>query len=75
MNEYIAKQLCTLADGTRLAEGRRIRLTSDAARYPLAVGWIGPYSPPPAKKPPAKPARKRRTAPKKKAASAQEPKS
>ena len=73
MNEYIAKQLCTLADGTRLAEGRRIRLTSDAARYPLAVGWIGPYSPP-AKKPPAKPARKRRTAPKKKAASAREPK-
>lgn len=64
MNDYVAKQLCTLADGTRLAEGRRVTLTPEAARYPLAVGWIARHESPPPKKPPAKPARKRRTAPK-----------
>ena len=74
MIDYIAKQPCTLADGARLAEGQRIRLTSAAARYPLALGWIGPAEPPPpeasAKKAASKPARKRRTPPKKKTAPA-----
>ena len=74
MNDYVALRRCVLADGTRLGEGDRATLGADAARYPLAVGWIAPAAPertaaaPAGGKASAKPAGKRRDASKKKAA-------